>query len=115
MELIHREELQEKMQRGDDFALVEVLDEEVFRKKHLPGALNVPVNEENFAERIRTVVPDTSREVVLYCWDSECPLAGKAARIMEAEGYGNVKRYPEGKKDWLNARLESESGGEKAA
>lgn len=115
MKLISREDLRTKIREDEDFALVEVLDEEVYRKKHLPGAINVPVNEEDFKERIRTAVPDTSREVVLYCWDTECPLAGKAARLMEEVGYENVKRYAEGKKDWLNARLEHESGGSKAA
>ena len=40
---ITREELKEKIERGDRFALVEVQPEAAYRNLHLPGALNVPL------------------------------------------------------------------------
>ena len=41
MELISRDELKEKMGRGDDFKLVMVLGEWAYRAKHIPGSINV--------------------------------------------------------------------------
>ena len=39
---ISREELESKLDRGDDFLLVETLPEEQYRHTHLSGALNLP-------------------------------------------------------------------------
>ena len=45
MKLIDREELKEKLDRGDNFKLVMVLGDSGFRAKHIPGSLNVPAPE----------------------------------------------------------------------
>jgi len=42
---ISRDELNAKIERGDDFQLVEALPEDEFRKRHLPGAMNLPPSE----------------------------------------------------------------------
>ena len=64
---ITRDELRAKIDRGDSFALYEVLPEPYYRKQHLPGARHMPPNEVSAtAERD---VPDKSAEIVLYCWD----------------------------------------------
>jgi hypothetical protein len=39
MKTIDREALKEKMDRGDDFLLLEVLGEASFNREHLPGAV----------------------------------------------------------------------------
>ncbi len=38
---IDRDELREKLERGDDFKLLMVLGEWGFRAKHIPGSLNL--------------------------------------------------------------------------
>ena len=62
---ISREELQSKLDRGDDFFLVETLPEEQYRHTHLPGAVNLPL------DSIRESAPDLLREkdayIVVYC------------------------------------------------
>ena len=45
MNLTSREELKEKLDRGDDFKLVMVLGEWHFRAKHIPGSMNVTTPE----------------------------------------------------------------------
>ena len=62
METLTREELKEKMGRGEDFVLVETLPEAAFRRQHLPGA----VNSEDTGQ-ISTLLPDKSAEIVTYC------------------------------------------------
>jgi hypothetical protein len=39
---ISRGELKDKMDRGEEFFLVEALDERFYRHSHLPGAINLP-------------------------------------------------------------------------
>jgi rhodanese-related sulfurtransferase len=47
------------------------------------------------------LLPDTEAEIVLYCWDAECPTSLQAARDLAAMGYTNVREYGEGKKAWI--------------
>jgi Rhodanese-like domain len=65
VETISREDLKAKMDRGDDFVLVETLSEKQYRHTHLPGALNLP------PDRVREVapelLPDKEADIVVYC------------------------------------------------
>ena len=62
LKTITREELKAKMDRGDDFVLLEVLGEESYRRAHLPGA--VRLQDTSLA---RDVIPDKYAFVVAYC------------------------------------------------
>jgi rhodanese-related sulfurtransferase len=59
---IGREELKEKIDRGDNFVLLEVLSEQSYARGHLPGAIRFPGR-----LMIRNLLPDKSTEVVAYC------------------------------------------------
>ncbi len=67
VERISREELKEKMDRGDDIVLVDTLAERYFRHSHLPGAIHLPVDE--VKERAPELLPDKDAEIVAYCLD----------------------------------------------
>jgi hypothetical protein len=41
MNLISREELKQKLDRGDKFKLVNALGEWAFNAKHIPGSINI--------------------------------------------------------------------------
>ena len=71
MVIITLEELKAKMDRGDAFTLFEVLPLMYFRKHHLPTAKNLPPN--SVAEVVQELVPDRDAEIILYCWDHDCP------------------------------------------
>jgi hypothetical protein len=62
LKTITREELKEKMNRGDDFVLLEVLGEESYRRAHLPGAIRF-----QDISRAPGLLPDRSAEIVAYC------------------------------------------------
>jgi rhodanese-related sulfurtransferase len=64
---ISRDELRQKIDRGDPFTLFEVLPEPYYRKNHLPGAVHMPPNDS--AATAERFVPDRDAEIVLYCWD----------------------------------------------
>ena len=62
IETITREELKKKMDRGDDFALLEVVGEEAYRQAHLPGAIRF-----TDADLAPEVLPNKGTEIVTYC------------------------------------------------
>jgi len=64
---ITRDELHEKIRRGDAFHLFEVLGAMYYRKHHLPGAKNAPPDE--VTTLVPRLVPDRAAEIVVYCWD----------------------------------------------
>jgi rhodanese-related sulfurtransferase len=62
---ITRDVLKQKIDRGDDFVLVETLPEFMYNQRHLPGAINLPPNE--VQQRAAVVLPDKDAEIVVYC------------------------------------------------
>ena len=62
MKTIDREQLKEKIQRGDDFVLLEVLSEASYNQAHLPGAIRLQDR-----AMIPDLLPDKTTEVVAYC------------------------------------------------
>ncbi len=56
---ISREELKEKLDRGDDFKLAMVLGDWQFRAKHIPGSINTTVE-------TAWEVLDPDDEIVVY-------------------------------------------------
>ncbi len=103
---IKRSELKSKIDRGDDFQLVEALPEENFREQHLPGAINLPPADAK--KKAAHVLPDKDADIVVYCAHSECDASDKVADELAAQGYRRVRRYVEGKQDWVEAGLPTE-------
>ncbi|WP_273843507.1 rhodanese-like domain-containing protein [Rubrobacter calidifluminis] len=62
MKTIDRERLKEKMDRGEEMVLLEVLGEQAYRQGHLPGAIRF-----QDAKEARDVIPDKETLVVAYC------------------------------------------------
>ena len=61
---ISRAELKDKMDRGEEFFLVEALEERFYRHSHLPGAINLPPKA---LERAEELLPDKRAEIIVYC------------------------------------------------
>jgi len=59
---IEREELKAKIDRGDDFVLLEVLSEASYNQAHLPGAIRF-----QGMDMVPELLPDKTTEVVAYC------------------------------------------------
>lgn len=104
MRTISRDQLKQRLDSREDLLLVEVLAQEYYREYHLPGAINVPVDE-HFEQRIQEAIPDVDRPIVVYCYSTECTASLEAAHRMDDLGYANVLQYVEGKTDWKAAGL----------
>jgi rhodanese-related sulfurtransferase len=62
---ISRDELKAKIDRHDNFLLVETLPGTAYHHAHLPGAINLPP--ENVTSLASQVLPDKNAEIVVYC------------------------------------------------
>jgi rhodanese-related sulfurtransferase len=64
---ISREELKKKVEEGRGLILIDTMAEMYYRHSHLPGAINLPVDE--VRERAPALLPDKDAEIVVYCID----------------------------------------------
>jgi len=103
---ISRRELLERMDRGWDFVLVEILSTTAYDQARLPGAINLPL--EDLAELAAGLLPDKTIEIVIYGAGPKCTQARNAARELSQLGYENVRDYVGGKQDWFEAGLRIE-------
>jgi rhodanese-related sulfurtransferase len=62
---ITRQELKEKMDRGENLFLVEALPERLYRRAHLPGAVNIPSG--RVGELAPRLLPEKDADIVVYC------------------------------------------------
>jgi rhodanese-related sulfurtransferase len=101
MKIIQTNELKEKLE-NNDIALIEVLDEEQFKKSHIKGAIHIPL------EKISTLARqkfEKDKEIVVYCSDHECTASPIAGKKLEGSGFSNIYHYKGGKKAWKEAGL----------
>jgi rhodanese-related sulfurtransferase len=106
IETISRRELIERLDQGSDFALVETLPSSAYHQARLPGAINLPADQ--ISELAATLLPDKSIEIIVYGASLSGLDSQNAALELEALGYGNVRNYAGGKKDWFDAGLRIE-------
>jgi rhodanese-related sulfurtransferase len=100
--IITREQLKAKMDRGDDFVLVEALSPKHYASAHLPGAINLPYE---FVDEAEKVLPDKNAQIVVYCMNPDCLASREEALELEEMGYERVLHYAAGKQDWIRAGL----------
>ena len=65
VQTISRDDLKQKIDRNDDFLLVETLAKTAYQHAHLPGAINLPPEQVN--KLASTLLPDKNADIVVYC------------------------------------------------
>ena len=96
MDLISRDELKEKLDRGDQFILMMVMGSWAFEAQHIPGSINLSSPME--ARHI-----DRDAEIVVYCTGGACIASQSAYTFLKGMGFTNVRRYAGGLEDWSAA------------
>ena len=62
---ITRDELKKKIERHDSFILMETLAPEAYNQGHLPGAVNVPLDQ--LQQLAAKLAPKKDADIVVYC------------------------------------------------
>jgi rhodanese-related sulfurtransferase/predicted transcriptional regulator len=101
VETIGRQELVERLRRGD-VVLVDVRPGEEFAAGHIEGARSVPIDE--LQHRLAELPAD--REIVAYCRGPFCAYAHQAVRTLQAAGR-DARRLQEGWPEWRLALSEA--------
>jgi rhodanese-related sulfurtransferase len=107
MTTISRTELQARIDRGD-VTVVETLGPQHFEDAHLPGAVNIPHTQ--VARLAPELLLDKDATIVVYCSDTACQNSAAAQAPLRALGYTDVRKYAEGKQDWIAAGLATHEG-----
>jgi rhodanese-related sulfurtransferase len=90
------DEVKSKLDRGENFVLVDVREESEFAKDHLPGAIHLG---KGVIERdIEARVPKLDTPLVLYCGGGF--RSALAADNLQKMGYTNVISMDGGIRDW---------------
>ena len=103
MQPISAEQLKEMQNRDEDFLLVNTLDEEHFSETRIPGAVNIPQSQDEFAQQVEQKAGGKNKPVVVYCASQQCDSSAKAAQKLEAAGFSVVLDFEAGAKGWQQA------------
>ncbi len=90
------DQIKSRLDRGDNFVLVDVREESEWQKDHLPGAIHMS---KGVIERdVEQKVPDLNAEMVLYCGGGF--RSALAADNLQKMGYKNVISMDGGIRGW---------------
>jgi len=93
------DEVKNRVERGENWTLLDVREREEYREGHLEGAISLP---RGFLEmRVEESVADKSTPVIAYCAGGVRSLI--AARTLKEMGYENVVSMSGGYTAWKNA------------
>src|SRR6266436_401646 len=99
------DQVKARLDRGEQFLLVDVREESEYAKDHLPGAIHLGkgIIERDIEER----VPELATPVVLYCGGGY--RSALAADNLQKMGYTNVLSMDGGIRGWRDKNLPLES------
>lgn len=108
LESVQPPDLLDRMREGL-VTVVDVRPPEEFAAGHLPGAINIPIQE--FEERLPEL--PRFREIVAYCRGPYCVMAYEAVVTARRKGY-QARRMKDGFPEWQLAGLPVERGSARA-
>jgi rhodanese-related sulfurtransferase len=91
------EELKQKLDRGDEFKLVNALGEWQFKAKHIPGSIHL----HSVEDAVAALSPND--EIVVYCSNPLCRASSELYKGLYARGYRNIRRFAGGIAAWEKA------------
>jgi FMN-dependent NADH-azoreductase len=103
---ITRTDLQALIAAGT-VTVVDALPQSYYDQQHLPDALNLV--EGDVDARAGDLLPDVTATIVTYCSNPACGNSKAVARRLRKLGYTDVRTYPGGIQDWVEAGLPTEA------
>lgn len=98
---ITSDDLKVKMDRGDEFLLVDLLGQKSHESLHVPGSVPVDGRSNDRIDDIRALAEqDLDRTVIVYGLNFKDPLSTEVAAELMEEGFTDVWDFKGGLKDW---------------
>ncbi|OGQ35259.1 MAG: hypothetical protein A3F16_02845 [Deltaproteobacteria bacterium RIFCSPHIGHO2_12_FULL_43_9] len=94
---ISANELKKKIDQGFHIKIVDALTPDSYNKCHIPGAINIPLNQVE-AKALQKL--STKDDIVVYCGSRECDISTQASTKLEKLGFKNVWEFEGGLKEW---------------
>lgn len=110
MRTIQAKEVQDAINTKSDIVILNVLPSSIFAEEHIPGSMNIPLEDSDFVEQVKMKLQDVHRPVIVYCASLLCPASTEAATILEEEGFSNVMDFKGGMEEWHKIGQKIESG-----
>ena len=83
-----------------DLTLVNSLGPEAFENTAIPGAVNIPLESDDFVARVEAEAGGKHKPIVVYSASEQCDSSERAARKLEGVGFTSVYRYTGGAVAW---------------
>jgi rhodanese-related sulfurtransferase len=100
MNHISCEELKRKFELGENFILVNALEESKFRAMHIPNSINVCKDED-----IQNCLA-LNDDIIIYCTDEACNKSIILYQKLDSFGYEKIFRFAGGLRAWEDAGYE---------
>ena len=109
LKLISYDQLRKLMEAREEILLVNVLSAQNFKEAHIPGSINIPLEETDFETQVEEAVDGKDKKIIVYCAGFECNASRKAAEKLEHAGFSNVMAYEGGIKEWQKKAAEQQA------
>jgi rhodanese-related sulfurtransferase len=94
-------DVQQRLDAGEKFVLVDVREESEWARGHLPGAIHL--GKGTIERDVEQRVPDAATKLILYCGGGFRSVL--AADNLQKMGYTNVESMDGGWRGWTEAKL----------
>jgi len=98
-DVITTDELKEKLEKKEDIVLLDVQDRESYISKHIPNAINIPLEE--LANK-KDKLPKEKEIIVMSAGEKidKCGSCREAAKTLATMGFPHIRYYKEGIAAW---------------
>jgi len=100
LQTIRKEDLR-SMIGSKNAIVVNVLEEEAYRKSHIKGSISIPLEKLTEGEFNKL---DKSKKIITYCASYQCTSSRQAAEFLREKGYDSYA-YEGGMREWTASGL----------
>jgi rhodanese-related sulfurtransferase len=100
MQSIGTLDLKSMFDQDEEFTLINTLSPDEFEKTNIPGSVNIPVEDDDFVEKVERLVDSKDDKIVVYCLGIGCESSKEAAMKLEGAGFEDVCHYIGGARAW---------------
>lgn len=99
-------DLKKKMDRGEDFTLIDARQRLSFEREHIMGSISLPLAD---MPRKAKQILALDKEIIVYCGGPTCEVSQNAVEKLVEMGFKKVVRFKGGLQEWKVAGLPTES------